>query len=106
MDRPRIAHIVALATVVTAFAFASETASAKTAPTKAAPARSYVVRGGDGGWFQLAKTHGTTMQHLLAANHATAATPLRTGQHIHLPVDARDEHAHPATAHAAAPPKH
>jgi LysM repeat protein len=104
MERPRLAHIVAIAAVVVASAFVAETASAKAAPTaKTAPARSCVVRAGDGGWSQLAKAHGTSMQHLLAANHATAATPLKAGQHIRLPADARDDHArgtalHPTTA--------
>ncbi|HEY5242807.1 MAG TPA: LysM peptidoglycan-binding domain-containing protein [Polyangiaceae bacterium] len=100
MERPRVAHIVAIAAVVAASAFVAETASAKAAPTaKSAPARSCVVRAGDGGWFQLAKAHGTSMQHLLAVNHATAATPLKTGQHIRLPADARDDHARGAALH-------
>ena len=106
MERSRVAHIVAIAAVVTACGFVTETAWAKTAPTKAAPARSYVVRTGDGGWFQLARAHGTTMQHMLAANHATASTPVKTGQHIHLPADARDDHAHAAPAAHAVQPKH
>jgi hypothetical protein len=45
------------------------------------------------------------MQHLLAANHATTTTPVKAGQRIHLPADARDDHAHPATTHAT-PTKH
>jgi LysM repeat protein len=100
MKRPGIAHIVVLAAVVTACTFVTESASAKAAPTtKAAPSRSYVVRSGDSGWFQVAKTHGTTMQHLLAANHATAATPLKTGQHIQLPSDAKNDHPRTAATH-------
>jgi len=99
MERRRAAHILAIATVVAACACATGTAWAKAGPTKAAPARSYVVRPGDGGWFQLARTHGTSMQHLLAANHATATTPVKTGQRIHLPTDARDDHGRAATTH-------
>lgn len=100
MQRSRIAHIVAISSIVGALACVTGTAWAKTAPTKAAPARSYVVRSGDGGWSQLAKAHHTTMRHLLAANHATAATPLKAGQRIQLPADARAEHGRaPATAH-------
>ncbi|HEY3815993.1 MAG TPA: LysM peptidoglycan-binding domain-containing protein [Polyangiaceae bacterium] len=109
MQRPGVTHIVTIAAVVTACAFVSGVASAKTAPatnTKAAPARSYVVRAGDGGWFQLAKARGTTMPKLLAANHATAATPLKTGQHIRLPADARQDHPRTATAPRAATAKH
>jgi hypothetical protein len=101
MERPRVAHIVAIAAAVAVSALATGTAWAKDAPTRAAPARSCVVRAGDGGWFQLARAHGTTMQHLLAANHATAATPVKTGQRIHLPADARDDHAHAPTTHLA-----
>jgi len=103
MKRPRLAHIVAIAAVVTSCAFVTQNAWAKEAPTKAAPTRSCVVHAGDG-WSQLAKAHGTTMQHLLAANHATT-TPVKAGQRIHLPADARDDHAHPATTHAT-PTKH
>ena len=104
MQRSRIAHIVAISSIVGALACVTGSAWAKTAPTKAAPARSYVVRSGDGGWFQLAKSHRTTMQHLLAANHATAASPVKTGQRIQLPADARAYHGRaPATAKAAAP---
>ena len=99
MERPRLAHIVVVAMVVTAGMCLTENASAKAAAAKAAAARSYVVRPGDGGWFQLARAHGTSMQQLLAANHATAATPLKTGQRIHLPTDARDEHGRAAIAH-------
>ena len=44
----------------------------------------YVVRNGDG-WWQIAHTHGVTMQQILTANHATATTPVRSGQTIHLP---------------------
>ena len=96
---PRRTHIVAITAVLAACVFVTGTASAKDAPTKSAPVRSYVVRTGDGGWFQLARAHGTTMQHLLAANHATATTPVKTGQRIHLPADAHDDHAHPVATH-------
>jgi len=99
MERARVAHIIAIAAVISAIGLATQTAWAKDAPAKAAPARSYVVRTGDGGWFQLARAHGTTMQHLLAANHATASTPVKTGQHIRLPADARADHARAATTH-------
>jgi LysM repeat protein len=102
MERRRLAHLAAIAAVIAATACLTEaTAWSKTAPAKTAPARSYVVRSGDGGWFQIAKSHGTTMQHLLAANHASAGTPVKTGQRIQLPADARDDRTKVAKAHAA-----
>jgi hypothetical protein len=66
------------------------TASSAATAAKKAPARSYVVKNGDGGWFQLAHAHHTTMAHLLAANHASAGTPVKAGQAIKLPGDAKD----------------
>jgi len=98
MERLGLTHIVAVA-VLTGCVFVTGAASAKDAPASAAPTHAYVVRAGDGGWFQLARAHGTTMQHLLAANHATATTPVKTGQRIHLPADAHDDHAHPVATH-------
>ncbi len=56
----------------------------------AAP-HTYVVRANEG-WFQIAKSHGTSMKELLAANHATTATKLRVGEKIQLPP------THPKTA--------
>jgi hypothetical protein len=60
----------------------------------------YVVRAGDGGWWQIARAHSVTMQQMLAANHATLATPVRAGQTIHLP-----QGSHEPAAHAKAQPQ-
>jgi LysM repeat protein len=82
---------------------------AKAATTSHTPSRSYVVKHGDSGWFQVAKAHGTTMPKLLAANHANAGTPLHAGQRINLPADGKTTHA-AKTAQSprgkAATPKH
>jgi LysM repeat protein len=99
MERRHIPHIASLVAVVAAFSLAEGTALAKSAtpPTaapahaatvKAAPARTYLAKPGDG-WWQIAHDHGTTVPHLLAANHATAATPVNAGAHIKLPADAK-----------------
>jgi LysM repeat protein len=100
MVRRSIPHIASLVAVVAAFSLVEGSALAKTAtqqaPTPAAhpatakvpPARSYVVKPGDG-WWQIAHDHGTTVPHLLAANHATASTPVNAGAHVKLPADAR-----------------
>jgi LysM repeat protein len=80
-------------------------ATAAPAPTPKSTARTYMVRSGDGGWSQIAKSHGVTMKQLLAANHATTATPVRAGQTIHLPASAAKDHKATAKpAHAKAPP--
>jgi LysM repeat protein len=95
MERRSIAHIATVAAVIAACVGLAEgsasarTASLAAAPAKAPPARAYVVKTGDGGWFQIAQAHHTTLQHLLAANKATAATPVDAGQKIKLPADAR-----------------
>ncbi|MGD0524434.1 MAG: LysM domain-containing protein [Polyangiaceae bacterium] len=105
MERSRVAHIIAVTAVVTASVLVAGTASAaqtppaKTAPAKSAAAHSYVVKSGDGGWSQLAKAHGTTMPRLLAANHATAATPVKAGQRIQLPAATHAAPSHAATKH-------
>lgn len=91
MERRPIAHIAVLvAALCTCGLLLEGTAWSKTAPAKAPLARSCVVKSGDGGWFQVAHAHGTTMQHLLAANHASAGTPVKAGQRIQLPADAKD----------------
>jgi LysM repeat protein len=59
------------------------------APRKAT-AHTYVVRAGDGGWWRIAQAHGVTLSQLLAANHATAAAPLRVGQTVTLPAQAHE----------------
>ncbi len=59
------------------------------APRKAT-AHTYVVRTGDGGWWRVAQAHGVTVSQLLAANHATTATPIRVGQTVTLPAQARE----------------
>jgi len=101
MARRSIPLIASLVAVVAVFSLVEGNADAKTATTqsptpaahaatatRAAPARSYLVKPGDG-WWQIAHDHGTTVPHLLAANHATAATPLNPGAHVKLPADAR-----------------
>jgi LysM repeat protein len=104
MERRSIAHIATVVAVIAACAGLAEgTASARTAspaaaPAKAPPAHTYVVKAGDG-WFQIAQAHHTTLPHLLAANKATAATPVNAGQKIKLPADARVDTK--ATAHPA-----
>jgi LysM repeat protein len=63
-------------------------------PAFAAPrkttAHAYVVRAGDRGWWRVAQAHGVTLSALLAANHATSATPIRVGQTVLLPAQAHD----------------
>jgi LysM repeat protein len=109
MERRSIAHIAAAVAVVAACAGLAEgtawSRSAAPGAAKAAPtAHTYVARAGDG-WYQIAHAHGTTLPHLLAANHATAATPVNVGQKIKLPADAKADSkaAHPAQTqtHAA-----
>jgi LysM repeat protein len=110
MERRSIAHIATAVAVIAACAGIAEgTAWSRNAsapgPAKTAPARSCVVHAGEG-WWQIAQEHGTTLPHLLAANHATAATPVNAGQKIKLPADAHADTkvAHPAPT--AAPPPH
>jgi len=62
---------------------------ASAAPRKATP-HTYVVRAADGGWWRIAQTHGVTLSQLLAANHATTATPIRVGQTVTLPAQAHE----------------
>jgi LysM repeat protein len=100
-----LAHIAAAVALAGAcIGLAEEPAWSKT-PTKTAmapktaPARTYVVRTGDN-WWQIAHSHGTTLPHLLAANHATMATPVNVGAKIKLPADAK---ADPKTTAAHAP---
>jgi LysM repeat protein len=95
----RFAAVLAVA-AVSALDASAGAAPARAAAAKPAPAHAYVVRAGDGGWFQIAHAHGVTMQQLLAANHATATTRVMAGQKINVPATVK------AKARAAAPPKH
>jgi LysM repeat protein len=105
--RRHFAHIAAAVALVGAcVGLAEETAWSKTvtktatAP-KTATAHTYVVRPGDS-WWQIAHAHGTTVPHLLAANHATASTPVNAGAKIKLPADAKADPK--TTARPKAPP--
>ncbi len=80
-----------LATIALASSLVLGSGLAWSAPHKAqAPARSYVVRAGDGGWFKVAHAHGVSLSQLLAANKATTATPLRVGETLKLPPQAKE----------------
>jgi len=63
----------------------SRTATVAAAAAKPAHTHPYVVRAGDGGWFQIAHSQGVPMQQLLAANHATPGTRVLAGQKINVP---------------------
>jgi LysM repeat protein len=111
MERRSIAHIAAAVAVIAACAGLTEgTAWSRTAPApataKAPPARTYVAHPGDS-WWQIAHAHGTTVPHLLAANHATTASPVNVGQRIKLPADARvdPKAAHPVQTPARRAPR-
>lgn len=86
--RRRIRALLVALGIAACGLFVENAASAKTAASQA-PAKSYVVKQGDGGWFQVARAHRTTMQKLMAANHANAGTPIKAGQRIKLPADAK-----------------
>ena len=91
----RVAHIAVVVAALVVGGVLVEGAASAATPAKAtvaktAPSKSYVVKPGDGGWFQLAQSHHTTMQHMFAANHATAGTPVKAGERITLPADAKD----------------
>lgn len=81
-----------LATIAIASSLVLGSGLAWSAPHKAqAPAaRTYVVKAGDGGWFKVAQEHHVSLSQLLAANKATTATPLRVGQTLKLPAQAKD----------------
>jgi len=80
-----------LATIAIASSLVLGSGLAWSAPHKAqAPARTCVVKAGDGGWFKLAHAHGVSLSQLLAANKATTATPLRVGETVKLPPQAKD----------------
>jgi hypothetical protein len=99
-----IALGVAVAAVCTTLTIGA--AWAKGAVAKAAPPHTMVVRSGDGGWWQIAHTHGTTLPRLLAANHATAATPVKVGDRIRLPADTKGaKSARTPAAHTASKQK-
>ena len=74
------------------------------APAKAAPTHPYVVHAGDGGWWAIAHAHGVPMDRLLAANHATLASPVKVGQTLQMPGAARPAKAAAAPAPAIAKP--
>jgi LysM repeat protein len=61
------------------------------------------VKAGDS-WFQIAQAQGTTMQHLLTANHAKPNDVLNPGQHIKLPADAKTPKATATAAKAKTAP--
>lgn len=84
----KLRHTVCVAFVV-CLGFVPGLASPASAAPRKATAHTYVVRAGDGGWWRVAQAHGVTLSRLLAANHATAATPLRVGQTVTLPPQAR-----------------
>jgi hypothetical protein len=81
-----------LATIAIASSLVLGSGLAWSAPHKAqtAAARTYVVKAGDGGWFKVAHAHGISLSQLLAANKATTASPLRVGQTVKLPPQAKD----------------
>jgi LysM repeat protein len=95
MNRSHLAHIVAAVVLAGASAGLTEGTAWSKTPTKTAMApkasvHTYVVRAGDS-WWQIAHAHGTTLQHLLAANHATTSTPVNAGAHVTLPADAKPD---------------
>jgi LysM repeat protein len=86
-----VRHVATVALVVS-LGLASGLAWAASAPhaRTTGPAKTYVVHAGDGGWWRVAQAHGVSLPQLLAANHATSATPLRVGQSVNLPPPAHD----------------
>jgi LysM repeat protein len=100
----KLRHLAYIALVVTMAVWADSAWSAP--PPRKAATHAYVVRAGDGGWWRIAHAHGVPMAQLLAANHATTATPVRTGQTIQLPASAHEttKRAKTATRKAATPP--
>jgi LysM repeat protein len=100
----KIRYLAYVALVVTMAVWADSAWSAP-APRKAVT-HAYVVRTGDGGWWRIAHTHGIAMAQLLAANHATTTTPVRTGQTIQLPASAHEtnKRAKPTARKPATPP--
>jgi len=96
----KVRYLAYIAILVTAAVWADTAWSAPTAKPATPPTHAYVVRQGDGGWWKLAHGQGVTLAQLLAANHATTATPLRVGQTIRMPAPIRD-----AAKHAKHAPK-
>jgi hypothetical protein len=96
-----VRHLASLACAI-ALSLATGTASSASAVSHKAVGRPYVVRPGDGGWWKVAQAHGVTLPQLLAANHATAATPLRVGQTVMLPPQAHDPAKAAKAAHGKA----
>jgi LysM repeat protein len=96
-----VRHLAAIA-VVSSLVVVS--GLAWSAPHRPQVPRSYVVKAGDSGWWKVAHAHNVSLSQLLAANHATTATPLRVGQTVKLPPQAHDtpKAAKPATATAPA----
>lgn len=97
----KIRYLAYIAVVVTMAIWAGTAWSAPRKPTTHA----YIVRTGDGGWWKVARAHGVTLQQLLAANHATAATPLKVGQTVQMPATAHEagKAAKPAPKKPATP---
>jgi hypothetical protein len=101
----KVRYLAYIAVLVTAAIWAQTAWSATpprngaAGPTPATPTRAYVVRPGDSGWWKLAHAQGLQLQQVLAVNHATAATPLRVGQTIRLPI------VHDTSKHAKPAPK-
>lgn len=60
------------------------TAESKPAPRPPPTQKTYVVQYGDG-WWDIARSQGTSMGDLLAVNGATTATQLHPGQVLQLP---------------------
>jgi LysM repeat protein len=110
MERRRILAHTQLAAIVLVVAVGAAlgggvASASQVASSKAPSARTYVVRAGDGGWLQIAKAHGVTMPHLLAANHATPATRVVAGEKIALPPAPKSKAksaVRPPTKHAPA----
>lgn len=92
-----VRHVLYVAALVVGCLWAGTVWSA---PAKATPAKAYVVGAHDSGWWALAHAHRVSMQQLLAANHATPATPLRAGQTIQMPVAPANAKVQPPAASA------
>jgi hypothetical protein len=110
MTHPSKAHVaaIAFAASIASLCALPQATWAKSVATRPAQARTMVVRSGDGGWWQIARAHGTTVPHLLAANHATLATHVKVGDHLRLPAEPRSDAKanRPAAAHRVVAPRH
>jgi LysM domain len=100
---PRLPYVAAVL-VAAGLAFAptgADAAQGARAPSaRPTPTHAYVVKAGDGGWFQIAHAQGVTMQQLLQANHATTTTRVNAGQKLNVPGKAKPKvAARPTPAH-------